>query len=156
MALLKIAMEIWIRERAKTYLFWIFFICLSASPLTSTVVSQDHPGLSYSLSLIRSEPTFAQPDQLWQFVSDSAVSQNAILCGFGRWYVAPHTLVCLFPQTLHDELPDSVEMLRGSAIAYPNNKGLHVECFLGGWTPSVWTNLNVLYQNCSGSASKKW
>lgn len=41
---------------------------------TSSVISVDRPDLTYTLNLIRSEPTFAQPEQLWQFVSDVAVS----------------------------------------------------------------------------------
>ncbi len=41
---------------------------------TSSVISNDRPDLTFSLNLVRSEPTFAQPEQLWQFVSDVAVS----------------------------------------------------------------------------------
>ena len=40
---------------------------------TSSVISVDRPDLTFTLNLIRSEPTFAQPEQLWQFVSDVAV-----------------------------------------------------------------------------------
>ena len=45
-----------------------------ATDMQSSVTSSDHPGLTYTLNLLRSDPTFAQPEQLWQFVSDHAVS----------------------------------------------------------------------------------
>ncbi|XP_010215909.1 PREDICTED: FRAS1-related extracellular matrix protein 2, partial [Tinamus guttatus] len=51
----------------------LFVMSHSASPLTSMVLSADHPGLTFSLSLIRSEPTYNQPRQQWSFVSDFAV-----------------------------------------------------------------------------------
>ncbi|NXE46860.1 FREM2 protein, partial [Casuarius casuarius] len=51
----------------------LFVMSHSASPLTSMVMSADHPGLTFSLSLIRSEPTYNQPGQQWSFVSDFAV-----------------------------------------------------------------------------------
>ncbi|XP_071087584.1 FRAS1-related extracellular matrix protein 2-like [Haliotis cracherodii] len=41
--------------------------------LESMVTSPDHPSLTFTLKLIRSEPTFEQPEQLWEFVSDYAV-----------------------------------------------------------------------------------
>lgn len=47
---------------------------LLASFTSSMVMSADHPGLTFSLRLIRSEPTFSQPAQQWSFVSDFAVS----------------------------------------------------------------------------------
>ncbi|KAF5911534.1 hypothetical protein HPG69_018698 [Diceros bicornis minor] len=37
------------------------------------IMSADHPGLTFSLRLIRSEPTYNQPVQQWSFVSDLAV-----------------------------------------------------------------------------------
>lgn len=37
------------------------------------VMSADQPGLTFSLSLIRSEPTYNLPVQQWSFVSDFAV-----------------------------------------------------------------------------------
>lgn len=52
----------------------LFVLDHPSSQLSSSVISVDHPGLTYTLTLLRSEPTFAQPDQLWQFVSDNAVS----------------------------------------------------------------------------------
>lgn len=39
----------------------------------SMIMSADHPGLTFSLQLIRSEPTYNQPVQQWSFVSDFAV-----------------------------------------------------------------------------------
>lgn len=39
----------------------------------STVTAQDHPDLTFTLELVYSEPSYAQPDQEWQFVSDYAV-----------------------------------------------------------------------------------
>ncbi|XP_036913585.1 FRAS1-related extracellular matrix protein 2 isoform X2 [Sturnira hondurensis] len=44
-----------------------------ASLTSSVVTSADHPGLTFSLRLLRSEPTFSQPAQEWSFVSDLAV-----------------------------------------------------------------------------------
>lgn len=45
------------------------------------IVSADHPGLTFSLRLIRSEPTYNQPVQQWSFVSDFAVSgTKTFLC----------------------------------------------------------------------------
>lgn len=45
-----------------------------ASFTNSVIMSADHPGLTFSLHLIRSEPTYNQPIQQWSFVSDFAVS----------------------------------------------------------------------------------
>lgn len=62
-----------------------------ASSLTSMVMSADHPSLTFSLSLIRSEPTYNQPVQQWSFVSDFAVKPQPLLfsltstCQLGRW-----------------------------------------------------------------------
>lgn len=41
--------------------------------LESMVMSVNHPDLTFSMNLIRSEPTYEQPDQEWQFVSDFSV-----------------------------------------------------------------------------------
>ncbi|XP_063314539.1 FRAS1-related extracellular matrix protein 3 [Pelobates fuscus] len=41
--------------------------------LSSMVMSADHPELTFTMSLLRSEPSFAQPVQQWSFVSDYAV-----------------------------------------------------------------------------------
>lgn len=43
------------------------------------VMSADHPGLTFTLSLVRTEPTYNQPMQQWSFVSDFAVSL-AVFC----------------------------------------------------------------------------
>ncbi|XP_061419974.1 LOW QUALITY PROTEIN: FRAS1-related extracellular matrix protein 2-like [Lethenteron reissneri] len=43
------------------------------TPLTSMVMSADHPGLTFTLSLVRSEPSYHQPEQQWSFISDFAV-----------------------------------------------------------------------------------
>uniref|UniRef100_A0A8B9GXR1 FRAS1 related extracellular matrix 2b n=1 Tax=Astyanax mexicanus TaxID=7994 RepID=A0A8B9GXR1_ASTMX len=45
-----------------------------ASPLTSMIMCSDHPGLTFNLTLVRSEPTYSQPMQQWTFLSDFAVS----------------------------------------------------------------------------------
>lgn len=42
--------------------------------MSSMVMSVDHPGLTFNLSLVRSEPTYNQPVQQWTFTSDFAVS----------------------------------------------------------------------------------
>lgn len=41
--------------------------------LSSEVASPQNPGLKFTLKLIRSDPTFAEPEQLWQIVSNYAV-----------------------------------------------------------------------------------
>ena len=43
---------------------------------SSMVMSVDHPGLTFNLTLVRSEPTYNQPMQQWSFVSDFAVSRR--------------------------------------------------------------------------------
>lgn len=42
--------------------------------MSSMVMSVDHPGLTFNLTLVRSEPTYNQPVQQWTFTSDFAVS----------------------------------------------------------------------------------
>ncbi|XP_003799755.1 FRAS1-related extracellular matrix protein 2 [Otolemur garnettii] len=44
-----------------------------ASFTSSVIMSSNHPGLTFSLRLLRSEPTYSQPVQQWSFVSDFAV-----------------------------------------------------------------------------------
>ncbi|XP_060744060.1 FRAS1-related extracellular matrix protein 2b [Tachysurus vachellii] len=51
----------------------LFVTSHAASPLTSMIMCMDHPGLTFNLSLVRSEPTYNQPMQQWTFVSDFAV-----------------------------------------------------------------------------------
>ncbi|TDH04980.1 hypothetical protein EPR50_G00138290 [Perca flavescens] len=43
------------------------------TPMSSMVMSVDHPGLTFNLTLVRSEPTYNQPVQQWTFTSDFAV-----------------------------------------------------------------------------------
>ncbi|XP_021508034.1 FRAS1-related extracellular matrix protein 2 [Meriones unguiculatus] len=51
----------------------LFVLSHPASFTSSLIVSADHPGLTFTLRLIRSEPTYNQPVQQWSFVSDFAV-----------------------------------------------------------------------------------
>lgn len=51
----------------------LFVTAHSASLMTSMVMCADHPGLTFNLSLVRSEPTYNQPMQQWTFISDFAV-----------------------------------------------------------------------------------
>ncbi|KAI7790051.1 putative fras1 related extracellular matrix protein 2b [Triplophysa rosa] len=51
----------------------LFVTAHSATPLTSMVMCAEHPGLTFNLSLVRSEPTYNQPMQQWTFISDFAV-----------------------------------------------------------------------------------
>ncbi|XP_056323273.1 FRAS1-related extracellular matrix protein 2a [Danio aesculapii] len=44
-----------------------------ASTVKSIVMSADHPGLTFNLTLVRTEPTYSQPVQQWMFISDFAV-----------------------------------------------------------------------------------
>ncbi|KAL6487767.1 hypothetical protein MHYP_G00043930 [Metynnis hypsauchen] len=50
-----------------------FVMSHPGSSLSSMVMSADHPGLTFTLTLIRTEPTYNQPMQQWSFVSDFAV-----------------------------------------------------------------------------------
>ncbi|KAG1928449.1 FRAS1-related extracellular matrix protein 2a isoform X1 [Pimephales promelas] len=45
----------------------------AASSVKSIVLSADHPGLTFNLTLVRTEPTYSQPIQQWMFISDFAV-----------------------------------------------------------------------------------
>ncbi|XP_036392654.1 FRAS1-related extracellular matrix protein 2-like [Megalops cyprinoides] len=51
----------------------LFVTSHSASSLTSMIMCPDHPGLTFNLTLVRSEPTYNQPMQQWTFISDFAV-----------------------------------------------------------------------------------
>ncbi len=66
----------------------ISYLYFSATDMVSSVTSPDQPGLTYTLTLLRSEPTFAQPEQLWQFVSDHAVS--LFVCLFVCVYIVSY------------------------------------------------------------------
>lgn len=43
--------------------------------MASMVICADHPGLTFTLALVRTEPTYNQPMQQWSFISDFAVSR---------------------------------------------------------------------------------
>ncbi|MGH0133017.1 UNVERIFIED_CONTAM: hypothetical protein FKN15_022782 [Acipenser sinensis] len=51
-----------------------FVMAHPGTSLSSMVMSADHPGLTFTLSLVRTEPTYNQPVQQWSFISDFAVS----------------------------------------------------------------------------------
>uniref|UniRef100_A0A8C6QSG7 FRAS1-related extracellular matrix protein 2 n=2 Tax=Nannospalax galili TaxID=1026970 RepID=A0A8C6QSG7_NANGA len=51
----------------------LFVLSHPASFTRSMIMSADHPALTFSLRLIRSQPTYNQPIQQWSFVSDFAV-----------------------------------------------------------------------------------
>ncbi|KAM4627826.1 FRAS1-related extracellular matrix protein 2b [Polymixia lowei] len=51
----------------------LFVLSHPASSLSSMIMCPEHPGLTFNLSLVRSEPTYNQPIQQWTFVSDFAV-----------------------------------------------------------------------------------
>ncbi|XP_030632075.1 FRAS1-related extracellular matrix protein 2b isoform X3 [Chanos chanos] len=68
----------------------LFVTSHSASSMTSMIICVDHPGLTFNLSLVRSEPTYNQPMQQWSFISDFAV----------RDYSGTYT-VKLLPCTAH-------------------------------------------------------
>ncbi|KAA0703978.1 FRAS1-related extracellular matrix protein 2 ECM3 -like protein [Triplophysa tibetana] len=51
----------------------LFVAVHRGSPVKSMVLSADHPGLTFNLTLIRTEPTYNQPVQQWTFISDFAV-----------------------------------------------------------------------------------
>ncbi|XP_048840186.1 FRAS1-related extracellular matrix protein 2-like [Brienomyrus brachyistius] len=51
----------------------LFVTSHSGSSMSSMVMCTDHPGLTFNLSLVRSEPTYNQPMQQWTFTSDFAI-----------------------------------------------------------------------------------
>ncbi|XP_006629615.2 FRAS1-related extracellular matrix protein 3 [Lepisosteus oculatus] len=51
----------------------LFVMSHQGTSLTSMVMSVNHPGLTFTLSLLRTEPTYNQPVQQWSYVSDFAV-----------------------------------------------------------------------------------
>uniref|UniRef100_A0A8C5LW09 FRAS1 related extracellular matrix 2 n=1 Tax=Leptobrachium leishanense TaxID=445787 RepID=A0A8C5LW09_9ANUR len=78
----------------------LFVMSHPASQMTSMIMCADHPGLTFTLSLIRSEPTYNQPVQQWSFVSDFAVRDYSgtytvklIACATAPYqeYGLPHT-----------------------------------------------------------------
>ncbi|XP_072320110.1 FRAS1-related extracellular matrix protein 3 [Eucyclogobius newberryi] len=50
-----------------------FIMTHTAASVSSIVICADHPGLTFTLGLVRTEPTYNQPMQQWSFVSDFAV-----------------------------------------------------------------------------------
>ncbi|XP_061626890.1 FRAS1-related extracellular matrix protein 3 [Phyllopteryx taeniolatus] len=50
-----------------------FVMTHPATSVSSMVICADHPGLTFTLTLVRTEPTHNQPMQQWSFVSDFAV-----------------------------------------------------------------------------------
>ncbi|XP_077014161.1 FRAS1-related extracellular matrix protein 2 [Tamandua tetradactyla] len=76
----------------------LFVLSHPASPRSSVVVSAAHPALTFSLRLLRSQPTYAQPEQLWSFVSDHAVRDYS-----GAYQV--ELLPCTAPATQGYRLP---------------------------------------------------
>ncbi|XP_053316906.1 FRAS1-related extracellular matrix protein 3 [Spea bombifrons] len=50
-----------------------FVVSHPGTSLSSMVMCADHPELTFTLSLLRSEPSFGQPVQQWSFVSDYAI-----------------------------------------------------------------------------------
>ncbi|XP_032398648.1 FRAS1-related extracellular matrix protein 3 [Etheostoma spectabile] len=50
-----------------------FVMSHSGTSVSSMVMCADHPGLTFTLALVRTEPTYNQPMQQWSFVSDFAV-----------------------------------------------------------------------------------
>ncbi|KAM9314134.1 FRAS1-related extracellular matrix protein 3 [Pholidichthys leucotaenia] len=50
-----------------------FVMSHPGTSVSSMVMCADHPGLTFTLSLLRTEPTYNQPIQQWSFVSDFAV-----------------------------------------------------------------------------------
>ncbi|KAM8843174.1 FRAS1-related extracellular matrix protein 3 [Synchiropus picturatus] len=50
-----------------------FVMSHPGTSMSSMVICADHPGLTFTLALVRTEPTYNQPMQQWSFVSDFAV-----------------------------------------------------------------------------------
>uniref|UniRef100_A0AAQ4PV11 Calx-beta domain-containing protein n=1 Tax=Gasterosteus aculeatus aculeatus TaxID=481459 RepID=A0AAQ4PV11_GASAC len=50
-----------------------FVMSHPGTSVSSMVMCADHPGLTFTLALVRTEPTYNQPMQQWSFVSDFAV-----------------------------------------------------------------------------------
>uniref|UniRef100_A0A4W4F1X1 Cadherin domain-containing protein n=1 Tax=Electrophorus electricus TaxID=8005 RepID=A0A4W4F1X1_ELEEL len=84
--------------RTEAHFRGLFVTSHLASPLTSMILCAEHPGLTFNLSLVRSEPTYNQPMQQWTFVSDFAV----------RDYSGTYTVKlvpCTTPPSLQYTLP---------------------------------------------------
>uniref|UniRef100_A0A3Q2ZQ24 Fras1 related extracellular matrix 3 n=1 Tax=Kryptolebias marmoratus TaxID=37003 RepID=A0A3Q2ZQ24_KRYMA len=50
-----------------------FVMSHPGTSVSSMVICADHPGLTFTLALVRTEPTYNQPMQQWSFISDFAV-----------------------------------------------------------------------------------
>ncbi|XP_057694497.1 FRAS1-related extracellular matrix protein 2-like [Corythoichthys intestinalis] len=76
----------------------LFVVRHPASALSSMVMCEDHPALTFNLSLVRSEPTYNQPVQQWTFTSDFAVRDYS-----GSYAVK--LLPCTTPPSLEYAVP---------------------------------------------------
>ena len=57
-------------------------IHFAGTSLRSEVTSVDHPDLTFVVSLIRTTPTFDKSEQVWELVSDIAVSMTTFYLAF--------------------------------------------------------------------------
>lgn len=77
-----------------------------ATSLASMIMSADHPGLTFTLSLVRTEPTYNQPMQQWSFVSDFAVGSyiyTSFVITMNIFWISPllyHTVQILTQSSL--------------------------------------------------------
>ncbi|XP_058132901.1 LOW QUALITY PROTEIN: FRAS1-related extracellular matrix protein 2 [Dasypus novemcinctus] len=84
--------------RSRAQFHGLFVLSHPASLASSAIVSAGHPDLTFSLRLVRSEPTYSQPEQQWSFVSDYAVRDYS-----GTYTV--RLLPCTAPSTQGHRLP---------------------------------------------------
>ena len=75
----------------KETLLLIIIVLMTSAVATfkSTVTSKNQPALTFTLELLNSESTFAQPKQTWQFTSDYAV-------GFRGFFLKLHLILTFF------------------------------------------------------------
>lgn len=64
--------------QTQTNFYGMFAISKGTSQ--STVTSHDHLQLTFDLKLTQTEQTFDNPKQMWQFISDSSVSNRCVFC----------------------------------------------------------------------------
>lgn len=108
---------------------WLCTCLFSGTSVSSMVMCADHPGLTFTLALVRTEPTYNQPMQQWSFVSDFAVShairsvlllQLSIHKPYKQQYCVCVTCRCVttlgptqwsWPPALHPQMQSSASLL---------------------------------------------
>lgn len=93
--------------------------------MESMVTSPDHQGIDYKLRLVRSDPTFENPKQLWEFVTDYAVSHTIRLSFYQRKHNPAQNLVGRVQNINKIEHSDILNSIFGSNTLLCHNAGSH-------------------------------